>query len=69
MQDRQRLIRALRFVGLGWTIVGCLAVGLGLGLWLDSVLSLRPLFTIIGIFVGAISGLWTMIRMIRDLNR
>jgi F0F1-type ATP synthase assembly protein I len=42
----------------------CLLLGLGLGLWLDSVLPLRPLFTIAGILLGTVAAFVAMIRLV-----
>lgn len=64
MTQKQSGFNVWRYVSLGWIIVVCLLVGLGLGLWLDSVLPLRPLFTIAGIVLGTIAAFATMIRVL-----
>lgn len=43
-------------VTLGGTLVGCLVGGLIIGLLLDKWLDALPLFTLVGIAVGIVSG-------------
>ena len=43
---------ALRLVGVGFYIGGCIAGGVLLGLWIDSKYNTRPLFAIAGLIVG-----------------
>ena len=54
----------LQLFGLGWVVVIFILLGLGLGLWLDSVFPLRPLFTITGILLGTVAAFIAMIRLV-----
>ena len=48
----KRWAKALRLVGVGWYIAACIVLGLVLGIWLDSILNTKVLFTLIGLFLG-----------------
>ena len=39
-------------LGMGVTVAACLVVWLLLGLWLDDVTHLSPLFTLLGLLLG-----------------
>ncbi len=54
----------LRLTGLGWYIAFCVAGGLGLGLWGDSLLRTKLLFTIVGLVLGCVTAFWGTYRMI-----
>ena len=43
---------AWAFVGLGSTVAGCVAVGVGLGIALDAWLSTSPWFLVLGLLLG-----------------
>lgn len=43
---------ALRLVGVGWYVAACIVLGLVAGIWLDSVVHTRVVFTLIGLFSG-----------------
>jgi F0F1-type ATP synthase assembly protein I len=62
--DQRRSWSVLHLLGLGWVVVTFLLLGLGLGLWLDSVFPLRPLFTITGILLGTVAAFVAMIRLV-----
>ena len=55
---------ALRLTGLGWYIAFCVAGGLLLGLWGDSLLRTKPLFTLLGPVLGSVVAFWGVYRMI-----
>lgn len=38
------------------------------GFWLDSKLDTSPWLLIIGIFLGAVSGIWTVLKLAIELN-
>jgi hypothetical protein len=41
-------------VGMGVSIALCIAIGLVVGVWLDSVTHLSPLFSLVGLLVGVL---------------
>ena len=41
-------------VGMGVSIALCIAVGLVVGVWLDSVTHRSPLFSLVGLLVGIV---------------
>ena len=43
---------ALRLVGMGWYVAACIVLGLVGGIWLDSIVHTRPVFMLIGLFLG-----------------
>ena len=51
-------------LGVGWYFATCIALGLGLGLWVDSLTGLDPAFTLVGIFLGLAVALVGGIRML-----
>lgn len=46
-------------VGMGVSIALCIAVGLALGVWLDDVTHLSPLFSLLGLLVGIVFAVTT----------
>lgn len=44
---------ALAFVGLGSTVAGCVAVGVGGGIALDAWLNTSPVLLVVGLLVGS----------------
>ena len=55
---------ALRLTGLGWYIAFCVVAGIVLGIVLDRLTGLSPLFTIIGVLLGSILAFWGVYKMI-----
>ena len=51
-------------LGVGWFFATCIALGLGVGLWLDSVTGIEPVFTLAGIILGLAVALVGGIRML-----
>lgn len=47
-----RLPSAVRLLGIGWYFAMSIVGGIGCGLLLDSWLETRPLFTLLGLFLG-----------------
>jgi F0F1-type ATP synthase assembly protein I len=41
-------------VGMGVSIALCIAIGLVIGVWLDDVTHLSPLFSLMGLLVGIV---------------
>ncbi len=54
----------LRLIGLGWYIVFCILLGLVVGLWLDGVLHVSPVFTLLGILLGVVAAFRGVYRML-----
>jgi hypothetical protein len=52
-------------VGMGVSIALCIAVGLILGVWLDSVTHLSPLFSLVGLLFGIVFAVATAYVQIR----
>jgi F0F1-type ATP synthase assembly protein I len=47
----------------------CVAIGVGGGLWLDKRVGTSPLFSIVGLFVGALAAFFEVLRAIRSISR
>ena len=52
-------------VGMGVSIALCIAVGLILGVWLDSVTHLAPWFSLVGLLLGVVFAIVTAYVQIR----
>ena len=61
-------LEALRFLGLGWLVVGSILIGLFLGLWLDQRVHTAPLFTILGLVLGVAAAARSTYRMIKQIR-
>ncbi len=58
-----KLITALgRFGSIGFTMAGCLLLGLAVGIMLDNFFKTSPLLTIVFLIFGIALGLFNMIR-------
>ncbi len=64
-----KLVPALRLLGIGFYIAVCIVGGIALGWWLGDK---RPLFVIIGLVAGLIIagyGVYSMLRpLLKDMN-
>lgn len=60
-----RRAAALRLIGIGWYVGICIVLGVVGGLWLDSKLSTKPIFVIVGLMLGVILAFYGLYRMIR----
>ena len=58
---------ALKLMGLGWYIALCVVGGVLLGIWLDKVLDITPIATILGTILGSVVAFWGLYRMIGPL--
>jgi len=56
---------AVAFVGLGTTVAGCVAVGVGLGIWLDSRLHTSPWLLLVGLVLGVVSAVASVRAQVR----
>lgn len=64
---RRGVALALRLMGLGWYIAVSIILGLVGGVWLDSRLGTRVLFTILGIIAGSGVAFYGVYKMIVPL--
>jgi len=53
---------------IGMTIVFAVAIGTLIGLYLDKVLGTKIIFTLIFIFIGAASGIWSSYQQITRIS-
>ncbi|HVA52207.1 MAG TPA: AtpZ/AtpI family protein [Acidimicrobiales bacterium] len=53
------------FASMGTTIAGCLAVGVGLGLWADHVWGSAPWGLLLGIVLGTVAAVASVITLVR----
>ena len=59
-----RLVTALRFVGIGFFIGGCIVLGIVLGVWLDGRFDTKPLFILLGLGIGLFAAFYGTYRML-----
>ncbi|MCS7285621.1 MAG: AtpZ/AtpI family protein [Anaerolineae bacterium] len=50
-------------VELGFTVGFSILIGIGVGWWLDGKLGTRPIFTLIGLFLGLASAGYNLYRL------
>lgn len=63
--DKRQLLAAVGMVGnVGLTMVATALVGLFGGRFIDDKLGSSPWFTIIGILLGLVSGMWSAYRQV-----
>lgn len=62
----RRLI-ALRLTGLGWYVATCIVAGVIGGVWLDKLLGVEPLFTLLGVLLGTVAAFYGLFKMVRPL--
>jgi F0F1-type ATP synthase assembly protein I len=55
----------MAFVGLGTTAAGCVAVGVGGGIALDSWLHTSPLFLVVGLVLGVAAAVGSVVAQVR----
>ena len=55
---------ALRLTGMGWYIAFCVVAGIALGIGMDKLTGLSPLFAIVGVILGSIVAFWGVYKMI-----
>ena len=63
----EKVLYALRFVGIGWYIALCIGGGIAGGPWLDSHFGTSIIFTLAGVFLGLVVAALGMYRMIEPL--
>ena len=62
-----RRLLALRLIGLGWYVAGCIVVGVVGGVLIDQWLDTKLLFTLLGLALGTASAFYGLIKMIQPL--
>lgn len=62
-----RWVAALRLTGVGFFIAACILLGTFAGLWLDGKLDTKPLFILLGLFIGLAVAIFGVYQMIRPL--
>ena len=55
----------MAFLSMGLSAAVCVAVGLGLGLWVDSALQTSPAFLLVGLALGLAAAALSIIKQIR----
>jgi len=55
---------ALRLVGVGWYVGGCIVLGVLAGLWLDNKWNTEPILVIVGLILGITIAFYGVYRMI-----
>lgn len=58
---------SIRLLGVGFYIVACIVGGILGGLWLDRVFDTRPVFLLIGLFLGLVACFWGVYQMLRPI--
>ena len=62
-----RWVPALRLVGVGWSIGIAIVGGLGGGIWLDGKWHTKPIFTLIGLFLGIVVAFYSTYKLVKPL--
>ena len=65
--NKRGLIIAVRLLGLGWYVAVSILVGVGGGLWIDDQLNASPVFTLLGVLLGAALAFYGLYRMVELL--
>jgi len=55
---------ALRLVGVGFYIGGCIVLGVLVGLWLDNKLNTRPILVIVGLVFGLLMAFYGVYQLL-----
>ena len=58
---------ALRLLGVGWYVALCISGGAMGGRWLDELVNLSPVLTLIGLGLGIAMAVIGMMKMLMDL--
>ncbi len=67
-RNREQGFKLYWVSSLGLNLVVCLAIGLGLGLYLDRLTNNDSLFTVIFTLLGIAAGFWQVIKEILKLD-
>jgi ATP synthase protein I len=63
----QKWQASFRVIGFGWFIALAILLGVMGGIWLDNKLGTRPLFIIIGLFLGLAIAIYGAVKMLLPL--
>ena len=55
---------ALRLIGVGWYVGGCIVLGVLAGVWLDNKWNTKPILVIVGLILGITIAFYGVYRMI-----
>jgi len=58
---------ALRLIGVGFYIGGCIVLGVLVGLWLDSKLNTQPILVIVGLVLGLLMAFYGVYQLLLPL--
>jgi ATP synthase protein I len=64
----QKWQASFRIIGFGWFIALAILLGVMVGIWLDNKLGTRPLFIIIGLFLGLAVAIYGAVKMLLPLG-
>ena len=62
--DYEKMRELGAFVGIGWLLVGCTAIGCLIGWYLDKAFHTEPYLLIVFLLLGAGAGLVEMFRLV-----
>ena len=65
--NKGTLAIVLQLLGVGWYVAICVIGGLFGGLWLDRKLDVLPVFTLVGIVLGAVLAFYGIYKMLLPL--
>ncbi len=57
------------YLNIGYTLFGSILFFAYLGYWVDKWFGKKPLFLIIGLFLGLFGGFYNMIKVLQQLDR
>ncbi len=63
--DEKSMAAGVAFAVMGTTAAGCVAVGVVLGLWFDRATGLSPLGILVGIVLGSVAAVVSVVQQIR----
>ena len=73
MQDLNDLAKAFRkaapYINSSYVLIAAIALFALLGWWLDSYTGTEPLFFILGLFLGMITGFYNFYKVIQQMNK
>jgi F0F1-type ATP synthase assembly protein I len=58
----------LKYFNLGTMFMAPALVGLFLGAWIDKSCGMSPLFTVLLIMIGILTGFWSVYKTVNDLK-
>ena len=65
--ERKRRLVAWQLLGLGWYVALCVAGGVAGGVYLDGRLGAKPVFTLLGVFLGITAAFYGLYKMVKPL--